>query len=403
VKTLKATASDIRETLEPWAQRILENLPAERRCGVLDFLERLSDDGASVATMQNYLSAIRTLNHDKPYNQLTEEETRAWAREIGEHYELSSAWLYKLEIKKFLKWVHTGQLDGDGYPACVSWIKPHRGRKNYGREILSQEEVKQLVDATDNQRDRALLFVAYEGGCRASELVGLKIQDVDFDQYGAILRVGRKQGKTGERRLRLFESVPDLQLWLSMHPQRQTPGAPLWPSGKFKDRPIHRRTLLGLVSKYAKKAGLKKAICPHVFRHSRATHLATILKEAQMREFFGWSKDSDMPSIYVHLSGRDVDETLFEHYGIKEREDESQDTPLKKKVCPRCKAENSATARFCWRCWIAFDTYKADEITARVMEEFIKRAPELLQRILKEKGLDQEIAELASSVEKQAV
>lgn len=400
---MKVTASEVMGTLEPWAQQNLENLPTERRRDMLGFLERLSDDGTSVSTIQNYISAVQTLNHKKPYKRLTEGDIRAWAREIDKRYGPGSAWLYKLEIKKFLKWVHTGQLDGDSYPPCVSWIKSRHERKKYGREVLSPTEVKQLIDVADNQRDRALLFVGYESGCRASELVSLKIQDIDFDQYGAIVRIGREQGKTGERRIRLFESVPDLQLWLSMHPQRQTANAPLWPSGKFKDRAIHRRTLLGLVAKYTKKASISKAICPHSLRHSRATHLATVLKEAQMREFFGWSKDSDMPSIYVHLSGRDVDETLFAHYGIKKPEDGNQDSSLKKQVCPRCNAENSVSARFCWRCWVAFDTAKADEITARVMEELIKQTPELLHKILKEKGLDQEIAKLVTSAEKQAV
>ena len=193
-----------------------------------------------------------------------------------------------------------------------------------------------------------------------------------------------------------------------LHSDKENPEATLWPGRRLKEivdsktgerkrvfRSIRRRARCGLVSKYAKKAGVTKKLCLHSFRHSRATHLATVLKEAQMREFFGWTKSSDMPSIYVHLSGRDVDKTLFEHYGIKEPENGNEANPLKKKVCPRCSAENSVTARFCWRGWIAFDTYKADGITATIMEEFIKQAPELPGKILKEKRLDQKIAELA--------
>ena len=399
---MKVTASEVNEILEPWAKRALDRIPTERRRDVLKFLEHLNDDHKSAATLKNYLDAIQTLNHsEKPYNQLTEDEMREWARGIDREYKDSSAMLYKCEIKRFLRWIHTGQLKGD-YPACVSWITLHRGKRSYGRDILSQDEVKRLVDVTDNQRDRALLFVAYESGCRASELVNLKIADVSFDEYGAVLRVGKEQGKTGERRIRLFESTPDLQLWISMNSGKDNPNAPLWPSAKFKDQPIQRRGFAEVVTKYAKKAGIKKKLSPHSFRHSRATHLATVLKEAQMREFFGWTSSSNMPSIYVHLSGRDVDKTLFEHYGIKEPENGNGTSPLKKKVCPRCSAENSVTARFCWRCWIAFDTYKADEITATVMEEFIKQAPELLGKILKEKGLYQKIAELAPSTVKQA-
>ncbi|WP_394344768.1 hypothetical protein [Salinigranum halophilum] len=46
---------------------------------------------------------------------------------------------------------------------------------------------------------------------------------------------------------------------------------------------------------------------PHHFRHSRATHLANWLTEAQLCEWFGWVQGSNVPARYVHLSGRDID------------------------------------------------------------------------------------------------
>lgn len=388
---MKVTASEVTENLEPWAQKAVNKLPPDRKQTVLDFLQALDDEGVGMAAKQTYIGALRTLDGGKNYNGLEEPDIRAWVREIDAHYKPSGAWLYKFAMRKFIKWVHTGDLNGGEYPKCVSWIKQKRRKRGLGREILSQAEVKRLIDGAESQRNRALLFVLYESGARAGEMANLKIKDFEPDQYGGILRL---DGKTGPRRIRIFEAVPDLQLWLSMHPDKDNPEAPLWLGRRFKDKPIHRRTLFDIVVEHAGKAGIKKKISPHSFRHSRATVLATVLKEAQMREFFGWSKNSDMPSIYVHLSGRDVDQSLFEHYGIKPRE-ELQDSPLKKKICPRCNVENSASARFCWRCWAAFDTAKADEITARVMEELIKRAPDLLRQVLKEKGLDQEIAELS--------
>ena len=395
---MKGTEREITANLEPWAQRTIADMSPVRRRTALDFLQALKDDKVSPHTLRNYIAALKTLNGGKAHIKLTEADIRAWAEEIDRRYKPRTALVYNFSIKRFLKWVHTGHLDGDGYPESVKWIKAPRGKANFGGEVLSKAEVKRLVDTANNQRDRALLFVLYESGARASELVGVKIGDVTFDQYGAVLRIGRgPNAKSGERRVRLFESIPDLQLWLSMHPNRDNPEAPLFANQRFKGRGIQRRALRVIVAKYAKRAGSKKRISPHTFRHSRATHLSIVLKEAQMREFFGWANDSKMPGVYTHLSGRDVDQSLFEHYGIKPHEDGSEDSPLKKKVCPRCNIENSASARFCWRCWAAFDTARADELTARVMEEIIKRAPELLRQILKEKGLDQEISELAQS------
>ena len=388
---------EITAKLEPWAQRTIDNLPTDRRRMALNFLQCLDDERATPATLNHYTAAIRTLNGGGLYKRLKEADIRAWARGLDAHYAPETAWLYKHDVKLFLRWIHTKRLYGDGYPPCVSWLKAPRGRKKLGYEILSPTEVKRFIDVARGQRFRAMFFVLYESGARASELVGMKIKDVEFDQYGAILMIGRgPNAKTGERRVRLFESVPDFQLWLSMHPDKDNSEAPLWPSQVRRGQPICRRALCASVIEYAKRAGMSKRITPHTFRHSRATHLATVLTEAQMREFFGWSKDSKMPSIYVHLSGRDVDQTLFEHYGIKPREDGNEDSPLKKKVCPRCNIENSASARFCWRCWAAFDTAKADDMTAQALEILMGMVdPAQFRKKLKEKGLVQEIAELA--------
>ncbi|GAH95915.1 unnamed protein product, partial [marine sediment metagenome] len=127
---------------------------------------------------------------------------------------------------------------------------------------------------------------------------------------------------------------------------------------------------------------------PHLFRHSRATHLANVLTEAQLREFFGWTKRSEMTSIYVHLSGRDVDKALLKHYGRKHEEPETIADNLTPKTCPRCSLENPATARFCSRCSCALDMKvaieqleidrEANELTAKVIEEIIRRAPEMV-------------------------
>jgi len=96
----------------------------------------------------------------------------------------------------------------------------------------------------------------------------------------------------------------------------------------------------------AAKARIKKRITPHALRHARATHLAKILTEAQMKEFFGWTQSSEMAAVYVHLSGRDVDAALLSAYGRKESE-ESDKPRLHPVVCPRCRKENSPGVTFC--------------------------------------------------------
>ncbi len=67
-----------------------------------------------------------------------------------------------------------------------------------------------------------------------------------------------------------------------------------------------------------------------------------------MCEFFGWVQGSDMPRIYIHLSGRDVDEATLRVYGlVKEDERQPKLTPVQ---CPRCSMLNDGESRYCSRC-----------------------------------------------------
>lgn len=62
-----------------------------------------------------------------------------------------------------------------------------------------------------NPRDKVLVSILYESGCRISKILNLKIRNMEFDSYGADLIV---KGKTGQHRVRLIDSVPRLMTWL---------------------------------------------------------------------------------------------------------------------------------------------------------------------------------------------
>ncbi len=67
-----------------------------------------------------------------------------------------------------------------------------------------------------------------------------------------------------------------------------------------------------------KRVGIRKRIYAHLFRHSRLTELAKELPEQVLKKIAGWVPDSDMAQVYLHLSQRDVEESLLSRvYGIK--------------------------------------------------------------------------------------
>ena len=199
------------------------------------------------------------------------------------------------------------------------------------------------------------------------------------------------------RRVRLIASDPYLRAWLNDHPMKNDPEAPLWI--KTNNEPITYSTISKLIKKIAKKAGIKKRVHAHLFRHSRATFLAQYLTEAQLSHYLGWVQGSNMASIYVHLSGRDMDKALLGIYGIK-LEEKKEEEKLKPKICPRCKEKNAYNAVFCSRCGLPLEIK-----SAIVKSELRKEADKLLSDILRknpklskllEKLIEKEIEKIES-------
>jgi ribosomal protein L40E len=105
-----------------------------------------------------------------------------------------------------------------------------------------------------------------------------------------------------------------------------------------------------------------------------------------MNQVFGWKQGSDMPSVYVHLSGRDLDDAMLGVYGLKKIDEEKP--KLTPKICPRYNTSNPIDARFCTKCGLALDVKAAAEMEeARVrtdsMMDVLMRDPEFKEFLLR--------------------
>lgn len=108
------------------------------------------------------------------------------------------------------------------------------------------------------------------------------------------------------------------------------------------------------------RAGIDKPSNPHHYRHSRASYLANHMTEAQLCEWFGWVQGSDVPAKYVHLSGRDLDDSYDAMHGLTDPdEDENKPDVIE---CYRCNELNRPEASFCDRCGFALDQEIAEEV-----------------------------------------
>jgi len=279
---------------------------------------------------------------------------------------------YKVILKRFYKWLKGND---EEYPPEVKWIKcvmKKTEQKLPGEgELLTEEEIKKLIHTAESPRDKALISTLFESGCRVGEIATMTIGKVVFDNYGTMIHV---KGKTGSRKIRLVSSTPYLANWLQCHPFKGDREAPLWVIMGQRDyhKSMRYCTIRNRLKKLFKKAGIKKRPNPHLFRHSRATYLANHLTEFQMNQYFGWIQGSDMPSTYVHMSGREVDGAILELNGFK-TEQTKQKSALKPSKCPRCDTINSHDSKFCSKCGGVTDIRIAMELEEQRKKEIETR------------------------------
>ena len=215
---------------------------------------------------------------------------------------------YKLVVRVFWQWL--------GKDDLVSWIKVNKANTSkLPEELLTPYEIQDMVNAANNARDRAIIAVLYESNTRIGEFASLRIKHIVFeiiqDTLTAVLIV---DGKTGMRRLRIVQSVPYLQEWIRQHPRGGDPEAWVWVNHNLpkSSKSITYAAFRQVLKTCAKKAGIKKNVHPHLLRHSRSTYLANHLTESQLCCYSGWVMGSNMAATYVHLSGKDIDNSILE-------------------------------------------------------------------------------------------
>ncbi|MCS7204800.1 MAG: site-specific tyrosine recombinase XerD [Leptospiraceae bacterium] len=169
---------------------------------------------------------------------------------------------------------------------------------------LTWEEVIRFFEVFDQKnpfelRDRAIFELMYACGLRVSEVVNLKLKDIDF--WNSEICV---MGKGGQQRIvPLGEKTHQtLKLYFDEARNRITKKTSEFVFLGKKGNRLDRRSVWRSITKYAKRAGLEKKISPHTLRHSFATHL--IQNQADIRvvqELLG-HKDITATQIYTHIT-----------------------------------------------------------------------------------------------------
>jgi site-specific recombinase XerD len=183
--------------------------------------------------------------------------------------------------------------------------------------VLSPEEVARLLEATPGIKYKAALSVAYGAGLRVSELVSLKVSDIDSERM--LIRIEQGKGRK-DRYVMLAPVLLDLlrTWWEFAHPRSW-----LFP-GQNRISPLSSRQFNRACHAAARMAGIEKRVTPHTLRHSFATHLLEQNVDIRVIQVLLGHVKLDTTALYTRVATKTIREVKspLEHLVLKPGKDD---------------------------------------------------------------------------------
>jgi site-specific recombinase XerD len=191
--------------------------------------------------------------------------------------------------------------------------------------VLSRQEVQRLFAVVENIKHKALFMMAYDAGLRLSEVLNLRIEDIDSQRM--VIRICQSKGKK-DRYGRLFKGLLKLlrEYWRVCRPE----------SFLFPGACLHKRydvsTPGQILKKLCRKAGIGKCVSMHTLRHSFATHLLEAGTNLRVIQQLLGHSNIQTTCLYTHISIEGLREApspmeLLEDPAADDEADAQQKTP----------------------------------------------------------------------------
>jgi integrase/recombinase XerD len=188
------------------------------------------------------------------------------------------------------------QVNGSREVDSSSLVRPRRGRSL--PKVISKEEVRSILNASRNIKHRLILWMIYSCGLRRSELINIRL--IDLDRSRSILNIRQAKGKI-DRFIPVSEKV-----WEKVDEYKMSyePEVYLFEGqggGRYSSESVYR-----VFKEALKRAGIKKDVGVHSLRHSYATHLHENGVDIRyIQELLG-HKSTRTTEIYTHVSRRNL-------------------------------------------------------------------------------------------------
>ena len=263
-------------------------------------------------TVASYCSDVQAfLNRaGKAPEEILPEDILDWLKERSAVSKRSQA-RFLSALKSFYHWLIMEGTAMDN--PCDRIDAPKLGR--YLPSVLSVQEVETILESVDTGsekglRNRAMLEVLYGCGLRVSELVGLKVQDLFFDE-GFIRVVGK-----GDKQRLVPIGEPAMEAVRAYLDARSFPGQEM----VFLNRnggSLSRVSVFKIIKEQALAAGIRKDISPHTFRHSFATHLIENGADLRVVQEMLGHENIMTTEIYTHIDTSTWHKDIIAHHPRK--------------------------------------------------------------------------------------
>lgn len=264
-------------------------------------------EGMSPESMKTYNFYLTDFfeHINRPFEQVTTNDIRIYLYETQKRTGISNRTLdgKRLVINTFMDWCWK-----EGYipnNPCAS-IKPIKFEEK-PREPLSSMELEIVRDACENYRDKAMIELFYSTGCRLSEMVNLKISDIDFASKEVHLF-----GKGSKHRTSYLNAKAEYMLkkYFELERPKDSISDSVFVIFRKPYNGMQKGSIYARVKAIQKRSGIEISLFPHLLRHTMATTaLNRGMNVAEVKEILGHEK-LDTTMIYAKISH---DSVKFNH------------------------------------------------------------------------------------------
>jgi len=167
-------------------------------------------------------------------------------------------------------------------------------------EVLGEEEVVQILNATENLKHKAILMTIYSAGLRISELINLRIKDIDSKRMQ--IRVEQGKGKKDRYTLLGQKTLEILRKYVTEYKPKE------WLFEGVYGNKYSQKGIQAILRKSVEKVGLKKRISVHTLRHSFATHLLEAGTDIRYIQSLLGHSSGKTTEIYTHITTKGFDQ-----------------------------------------------------------------------------------------------